>query len=124
MGRRFVDAWQRAERGKLVGETHVSFPDLEAMQAALTLSRLELLRHVRQHGATSTRALADTLGRDYKNVHQDVAALEVAGLLMREGRKLIAPWDEVQASVMLAAQAIIDSKRKQHARRARKTAHT
>ncbi len=40
--------------------------------------------------------------RDYKNVHQDVAALEAAGLLMREGRKLIAPWDEVQASVMLA----------------------
>ena len=25
-----------------------------------------------------------------------------AGLLVREGRKLAAPWDEVQASVMLA----------------------
>ena len=102
MGRRFVDAWQRAERGKMVRETHVTFLDLAAMQATLTPRRLELLRHVRQHGATSTRALAGALGRDYKNVHQDVAALEVAGLLMREGRKLIAPWDEVQASVLLA----------------------
>ncbi len=102
MGRRFVDAWRRAEHGKAVRETHVTFLDLEAMQATLTPRRLELLRHVRQHGATNTRALADALGRDYKNVHQDVAALEAAGLLMREGRKLIAPWDEVQASVMLA----------------------
>jgi len=33
---------------------------------------------------------------------QVLAALEVAGLLVRDGRKLIAPWDEVQASVMLA----------------------
>ena len=102
MGRRFVDAWHRTERGETVRETHVTFLDLETMQATLTPRRLELLRHVRQHGATSTRALADALGRDYKNVHQDVAALEVAGLLVREGRKLITPWDEVQASVMLA----------------------
>lgn len=32
MGRRFVDAWQRAERGKMVRETHVTFLDLVAMQ--------------------------------------------------------------------------------------------
>lgn len=102
MGQRFVDAWHRAERGAAVRETHVTFLDLAAMQAALSPRRLELLRHVRQHGATSTRALAEALGRDYKNVHVDVAALEMAGLLLREGRKLAAPWDEVQASVMLA----------------------
>jgi predicted transcriptional regulator len=102
MGQRFVDAWHRAERGAAVRETHVTFLDLAAMQAALSPRRLELLRHVRQHGATSTRSLAEALGRDYKNVHVDVAALEGAGLLLREGRKLVAPWDEVQASVMLA----------------------
>ncbi len=70
------------------------------MKASALWAKVIVANH--QHGATSTRALADTLGRDYKNVHQDVAALEVAGLLMREGRKLIAPWDEVQANVMLA----------------------
>ena len=102
MGQRFVDAWHRAERGATVRETHVTFLDLAAMQAALSPRRLELLRHVRQRGATRTRSLAEALGRDYKNVHADVAALEVAGLLVREGRKLAAPWDEVQASVMLA----------------------
>jgi predicted transcriptional regulator len=41
------------------------------------------------------------LGRDYKNVHTDVAVLESAGLLVREGRKLTAPLDEVQANVSL-----------------------
>ena len=102
MGQRFIGAWQRAERGEAVHETHVTFLDLEAMQATLSPRRLDLLRHVRQHGATSTRSLAEQLGRDYKNVHGDVAALEAAGLLVREGRKLVAPWDEVQASVMLA----------------------
>jgi predicted transcriptional regulator len=62
---------------------------------------LELLRHVRQHGAGSVRELSMALKRDYKNVHQDVAMLEAAGLLQRDGRKLTAPWDELQASVSL-----------------------
>ena len=104
MGRRFIDAWHRAERGEAVCETHVTFLDLESMQATLSPCRLALLRHVRQHGAASVRGLAAALGRDYKNVHQDVTALELAGLLVRDGRKLSAPWDEVQASVALAAE--------------------
>jgi len=102
MGRRFVDAWHRAAGGEDMRETHVTFLDLESMQAALSPRRLELLRHVRQHGAASVRGLAAALERDYKNVHQDVAALELAGLLIRDGRKLSAPWDELQASVALA----------------------
>ena len=102
MGKRFADAWRCAEAGQDVRETHVTFLDLETMQSTLSPRRLELLRHVRQHGATSTRGLAGALSRDYKNVHQDVAALETAGLLVRDGRKLAAPWDEVQATVSLA----------------------
>ena len=42
------------------------------------------------------------MGRDYKNVHQDVATLQSAGLLLREGRKRIAPWDELQDSIKAA----------------------
>jgi predicted transcriptional regulator len=105
MGKRFAEAWHRAGRGDAVNETHVTFLDLEAMLATLSPRRLELLRHVRQHGATNTRELATAIGRDYKNVHQDVAALKAVGLLLREGRKLAAPWDEVQASVALAPAA-------------------
>lgn len=36
------------------------------------------------------RALAQSLARDCKNVHTDAAALEEAGLLPRDGSKLIA----------------------------------
>ncbi len=102
MGKRFVSAWKRAEAGEPVNETHITFLDVEAMVATLSPRRLELLRYVRQHGASNTRELSAAIGRDYKNVHQDVAALEAVGLLLRDGRKLSAPWDEVQASVALA----------------------
>jgi predicted transcriptional regulator len=105
MGKRFVSAWKRAEKGEPVNETHITFLDVEAMVAALSPRRLELLRHVRQHGAANTRELSMAIGRDYKNVHQDVAALEAVGLLLRDGRKLSAPWDEVQASVALVPAA-------------------
>lgn len=101
MGKRFTDAWHRAEAGELVAETHVTFLDFDAMHSALSPRRLALLRHVRQQGATSLRALAAALGRDYKNVHGDAAALQAVGLLVRDGRKLLVPWDEVQANVML-----------------------
>lgn len=101
MGRRFVGAWDRAVAGERVDESHITFLDLQAMLETLSPRRLELLRHVRQHGASNVRELATALERDYKNVHQDVAVLEAAGLLVRTGRKLSAPWDELQASVSL-----------------------
>ena len=101
MGKRFAGAWNRATLGQAVDETHITFLDLQTMLEALSPRRLELLRHVRQHGAGNVRELAQALNRDYKNVHQDVAILETAGLLVRDGRKLIAPWDELQANVSL-----------------------
>lgn len=103
MGKRFAGAWNRAAAGESVQETHVTFLDVQTMLDTLSPRRLELLRHVRQHGAANVRELAQTLGRDYKNVHQDVVVLESAGLLMRDGRKLAAPWDELQANVSLMA---------------------
>ena len=103
MGKRFVGAWHRAQTGEVVDETHVTFLSFQAMTETLSPRRLELLRFVRQHGAASVRELAASLGRDYKNVHQDVSALESGGLLVREGRRLTAPWSEVQASINLAS---------------------
>ena len=103
MGKRFAGAWNRAASGDAVDETHITFLDVQTMLDTLSPRRLELLRFVRQHGAGNVRELAQALNRDYKNVHQDVATLEVAGLLLRDGRKLTAPWDELQASVSLMA---------------------
>ncbi len=101
MGKRFAGAWNRATAGEQVAEAHVTFLDVQTMLEALSPRRLDLLRHVRQHGAGNVRALSQALKRDYKNVHQDVAILEACGLIQRDGRKLTAPWDELQASVSL-----------------------
>lgn len=103
MGNRFVDAWHRAQADETVDEAHVTFLSFQAMTETLSPRRLEMLRFVRQHGAASVRELAASLGRDYKNVHQDVSALEAGGLLVRDGRRLTAPWNEVQASINLAS---------------------
>lgn len=69
----------------------------------LSPKRLELLRHVRMHGARNDRDLAQAVGRDYKNVHQDVQVLQSAVLRVKEGRKLSAPWDELRTSMSLTS---------------------
>ena len=79
MARRFIDAWHRAERGEAVDEDHLSFESWEGLARVLTPRRLELLRHLRRHAAPSIAELARALGRDYKRVHADVAALAEPG---------------------------------------------
>ena len=39
--------------------------------------------HGQRQAVANVRELAQALGRDYKNVHGDVAILEAAGLLVR-----------------------------------------
>ena len=101
MGRRFVDAWRRAEAGEIVDETNLTFRDLESLLAALTPKRLNLLRHVRHHPAPSIKALAAELRRDYKNVHKDVKELTRLGLLARTENRVVAPFAEVEARFVL-----------------------
>ncbi len=46
MGRRFIDAWHRAERGELTednAERHVGFEDFDTFSRVITPKRLELL---------------------------------------------------------------------------------
>src|SRR5882762_7609471 len=95
MGRRFVSAWRRVERGERVRERHLTFPDLPAMLNALSPKRLELLRDVHRQPARSVRALANRLGRDYKRVHEDVEKLTASGLLHRENGSVSVPYDAI-----------------------------
>ena len=97
MGRRFADAWHRAERGEAVDETNVTFRDLEALLAVLTPKRLQLLRFVRRHDVPNIKALADALRRNYKNVHKDVEELAKLGLIARASGRVVAPYAEVEA---------------------------
>lgn len=105
MGRRFIGAWHRLERGEKVREYHLTFPDLPALLNALTPKRLELLHEVHIEPAPSIRALAERLGRDYKRVHEDVGRLTTAGLLIRDDKGISAPYDVIHADFDLRAVA-------------------
>jgi len=105
LGRRFVDAWHRAERGELTAvnaERHVGFENFETFARIMTPKRLELLRYVHRHPARSIRALSAALGRDYRRVHADVEALAQAGLLDRDERGLRADYRTVRMETTIA----------------------
>jgi predicted transcriptional regulator len=100
---RFEAAWNRLAEGERVRAWHVlSLEDLPAVVKALSPARWELLKGLKAAGACSVYELARRLGRDYKNVHTDVAALLDAGLLERdaEGRVRVG-WDAVRAELRL-----------------------
>jgi predicted transcriptional regulator len=101
MGRRFVSAWHRLEKGEKVREQHVTFPDLATMLSALSPKRLELLRDVHHKPARSVKALAERLARDYRRVHEDVETLTAAGLLRRDEAGVSAPYDAISAEMRL-----------------------
>lgn len=57
---------------------------------------MELLQFVAEHPGHSIRAMAQALGRDYKNVHTDVSVLEANHLLSRsQDGRVSAPYDEI-----------------------------
>jgi predicted transcriptional regulator len=99
MARRFIDAWHRPERGDAVDEHHLSFESWEGLTRVLTGKRVELLRHLHRHGARSIAELARALGRDYKRVHADVAALATAGLIDRTPSGLRADYGEIRTRI-------------------------
>ncbi|VAW94985.1 hypothetical protein MNBD_GAMMA20-653 [hydrothermal vent metagenome] len=102
---RFIEAWHKAESGKIEqAEIHLNFEDFAMLASVLTPKRLELMKTLRQHGPLSVRALSKQLERDYKNVHGDVSALEEVNLIQRtEEGLLVAPWDVIDAHVRLVA---------------------
>ncbi len=105
LGQRFVDAWHRAERGDLApdnAQITVGFESFETMVRVLSPKRLELLRHVHKHPAKNIRALAQALGRDYRRVHEDVEALEAAGLLDRDREGVRTEYDAFDVRMRVA----------------------
>lgn len=104
IGRRFVNAWHRAERRELTAanaERHVTFVDLQTFSRVLSPKRVELLRHVHRSPARSVRALALALGRDYRRVHEDVEVLVGSGLLEKGEKGLRAGYDRARIEAHL-----------------------
>ena len=82
----------------------LNFENLEVLLKTLTPGRWKLLKKLHANGPMSIRALANDLGRDYKNVHTDVRRLENVGLVSRtKDDRVMVPWDIVEARLLLAA---------------------
>ncbi|MFZ4857068.1 MAG: winged helix-turn-helix transcriptional regulator [Desulfuromonadaceae bacterium] len=82
----------------------VYFSDAKTFFRHITPRRFDLLEELHRHGEMSINALARLLKRNYKNVHDDVKALEEIGVIeLQENGLYSVPWDEVQTSFKLAA---------------------
>jgi predicted transcriptional regulator len=97
----FLHAWHRAERGEQVNERVLAFESWEGLARVMTGERYRMLRHLHAHPEPSVSALARALGRQYRRVHADVAALEHAGLLDRSEGTVRATADRITADIRL-----------------------
>lgn len=100
-GAAFLDAWRLAERGEAVEDRALVFESWNVLAKVLTGERYRLLKHVHAYPAPSISALARSLGRQYRRVHADVAALEAAGLLARPDGVIHATADTLKAEIHL-----------------------
>jgi predicted transcriptional regulator len=100
---RFEAAWHLATgRAAPAPVARLNFADLPLLLKSLSPARWQLLAALRRQGPMSVRSLSKQLGRDYKNVHTDVAQLAGLGLIERTGRSLVrVPWDAVRAELKL-----------------------
>jgi predicted transcriptional regulator len=99
--RRFINAWHRAEKGKRVRERRLVFENWDTLARVLTGKRMELLGYVKRNDVRSIRALANALGRDYRNVHADVKALESAGLVENTAKGVRADYDAIETRISI-----------------------
>jgi len=82
---------------------HLHFESARLLFSHLSGARMELLDLLRRQGACTVYALAKSAGRNYSNVHRDVAALEGLGLIERnEADAVFVPFDSVEIRLGLA----------------------
>lgn len=106
LGQEFVQVWHDAEQGKLPKKPveRVCFENLKILVQILTPKRIQVLSVLHEQGPSAIRALAKSLRRDYKNVHQDIQILERIGLVEEtDGGLVAAPFKKIVAEIQLAA---------------------
>ncbi len=90
-------------KGKDVKLDYISFGSIEELHRILTPKRKQLLDAVKRFKPSSLHQLAQTLGRDYKNVYKDAILLEKAGFLelKKKGNTLVpeVPYDEIDVKI-------------------------
>ena len=70
--------------------------------AQLTPARMRTLEILKQAGPLSIYALAKRMGRNYSNVHADIAKLLEYDLVAKDaGGRMYVPWDAMEIRVSL-----------------------
>ena len=103
------ETMERIAAGKDIQKVHdITFTSYTAMRKILTPRRLELLHAVKEKNPHSVYELAHLLGRDLKNVNDDLAILANIGLVelrrTAKGRKKVVPWitvDKIQVEITI-----------------------
>lgn len=108
--REFEETYEALREGKLA-EKHqgVYFTSLDAVRRILTQERLALLRAIREGAPASIYALAQSVGRDLKNVQEDLELLHKHGLVRfhrrtsdQRGAKIPeVPFREIELTIAL-----------------------
>lgn len=75
----FIARLEKGEKPKK--HVGIYFDSLETLRKILTPKRLEIIRAIKKKRPTSIYSLAKELGRDIKNVTDDLGHLEKAGLV-------------------------------------------
>src|SRR4030043_940089 len=84
----FAETWKSLEAGRKIRKNEgIFFDSIDNMRASLTNNRLLILKTIREHKPKSVYELARILGRDLKNVNQDLKLLSEIGLVNLERRE-------------------------------------
>lgn len=93
-----------ARRGR-APDFHLSFESARTLFAELTPARLDLLNTLHAQGPCSVYALAQAAGRNYSNVHTDIARLVELGMVERHDDRVEVKFDAVEIHMDLAKAA-------------------
>ncbi|MCL4321893.1 MAG: ArsR family transcriptional regulator [Deltaproteobacteria bacterium] len=78
----FADTWKQLESGKKVKkEEAIYFESIDAVRSVLTNNRLLILKTIKEKHPKSIYELSGMLGRNLKNVNQDLDMLVRIGLV-------------------------------------------
>jgi len=92
----FANVWDKLQHGEKVEKrSGIYFESIDAMRKVLTNKRLTILKVIKEEEPNSVYALAKLLGRDLKNVNQDLKMLVDIGLVtvepVKDNKKRIVP---------------------------------
>lgn len=93
-----------AKKGRAT-DYRLKFESARMLFSELTPARLDLINTLHSLGASSIYALAKVAGRNYSNVHSDIARLVELGMVERNGDTVEVKFDAVEIHMDLAKAA-------------------